>query len=82
MNGLEHKFFGRGVGSIGRFFEVCSLFHSSLSPASLPLSVFSLGFLPSHLSFGFYCPTTTSSILISILPNLTSIVGCFSLYSF
>jgi hypothetical protein len=47
--------FGREVRSIGTHFEVSSLFRSFLSPASLPLMVFCLSFLPSRLSCSIPC---------------------------
>ena len=45
--------FGRGVGSIGALFEVSSLFCSSLSPDSPPLTVLPLSLLPYQLSLVF-----------------------------
>jgi len=47
--------FGRGVRWIGALFEVSSLFHSFLSPASLPLPVFSLSFTTFHSSLLASC---------------------------
>ena len=64
--------------------EVSSLFRSSLSPALPPLTVFFLSFLPRHLSWVLFpatSPPTTSSIVISMLRNLTSIIISSSKYS-
>jgi len=76
--------FGSGVRSIDALFEVSSLFRSFLSPASPPLMVITLSFLPSRLSCSIPgdFPPMTSSILISTSHNLTGIVVSFSYYSF
>jgi len=63
-----------GVRSIGALFEVSSLFRSFLSPASPPLMVISLAFLPLCLSCSVPCNfslglVVSSLALLTIIPE-------------